>query len=121
MKKGVLIVDDNKIFMRFLENVLPKQYGAFDYIFAESADSARQKINNLSDLYCLVTDYCLGPGQLDGIQFAEEIRNKFPNIKIILISSNMDDSLRTKARQHGIHHCASKFDELYQWIKFMEL
>lgn len=121
MGKSTLIVDNNKIFIRFLEDVLPKHYAAFDFIFAESADSARQKIENLSDLYCLVTDYRLGPGQPDGIQFAEEVRNRFPNVKIILISSSMDDSLRAKARQHEIYHCASKFHGLYEWIKFIEL
>lgn len=121
MKKTVLIVEDNLLFRCSLEKILPKKYTSLDFVFAGSADSAKQKIEKLSKLYCLVTDYNLGAGQLNGIQLAEEIRNKFPNVKVILISSHIENSLKVKAYQHGIYDCVSKFDDLYEWIKLIGL
>jgi response regulator of citrate/malate metabolism len=121
MKKTVLIIENNYMFRRFLESVLPQNYPAFEFILAESADSAKQKIKELPELHCLVTNYFLGSEEPNGIQLAREIRNKFPNLKIILISPSIDDDLRSKASQYGIFHCVSKFDGLYEWIKLMEI
>ena len=119
MHNNVLLVDDNRNFMKLLEDILPKQYPLLNLIFAGSIVSARQIINTLPDLRCLVTEYNLGMAGIDGIQLAEEVRAKFPKVKIILISSIMDDSLKNNAGLHNIRYCASKFDELCRWINFM--
>ena len=115
-----MLVENNPLFRRFLESALPQYYAAFDFLFADSAQSARKKIENLTDLYCLVTNYDLGAGQSNGIQLAEEIRGKFPNVKVILIAPEMDEYLIREANRHGIYNCASKYEGLYRWIKFIE-
>lgn len=121
MAKRILVVEYNFLFRRFLETILPKYCGGYDFIFAESAVSAKQKIENVSDLYCLVTDYDLGAGQTNGIQLAEDIKNEFSGVKIVLISLKIDADLKNEAHQHGIDNYFLKFDELYRWIKSIEL
>jgi DNA-binding NarL/FixJ family response regulator len=117
----VLIVDDNSLFRRFLEINLPRLLPHFEFVFAGSADSLRNKIEALPALHCLVIDYDLGPGQPNGIKLSEEIRHKFPNIKIILLSSHVSDFLKADASRHRIHYCVSKFDDLYEWVKLIGL
>jgi CheY-like chemotaxis protein len=117
----VLVAEDNPLFQRFLEAVLPELSPGVEFVFAESADAARAAAAKLPRLHCLVTDYDLGPGQSNGIKLAEEIRRKFPDIKVILLSSYVSDFLKAEAAQHRIHYCVSKLDDLYEWIKLIEL
>jgi len=119
MKKTVLVAENNTLYRRFLETILPENYPAFDYLFASSATAARQQADKLENLYCLVTDHFLGAGESNGIQLAEEVRGKFPDLKIIIIASYISDLLRAEAQRHDMYNCVSKFDGLYEWIKLI--
>ncbi len=119
MKNNVLVAENNTLYRRFLETILPENYPAFNYLFASSATTARQQADKLEKLYCLVTDYFLGEGEVNGIQLAEEFRGKFPDIKIIIIASHISDPLRAEAQEHRIYNCVSKFNGLYEWIKLI--
>lgn len=119
MKKTILIVEDNKLYRKILEKILPRQYPCFRFLFARSFDTAQQKAKNLTDLDWLITDYQLGTRDAEGIRLAKEIKNKFQNIKIILLSSFIDNTQRKETLQQGIDHFASKLDGLDGWIKLI--
>jgi CheY-like chemotaxis protein len=118
--KTVLVAEDNELFRRMLEGFLTTAFPSLKFIFAPNADTALRETEQLTDLYCLVTDNDLGRDQDTGVQLAEKVRRRFPDVKIILVSSYVSSELRDTARRHNIEHCAFKFDGLQEWSKLLE-
>jgi CheY-like chemotaxis protein len=121
MRKIALIVENNPLFRRFLEDILRQNCPAYDFIFAESAGSAMQITEQLSDLRVLVSDHNLGAGQTNGFELAEQIKTRHPQVQIIIISSSVDEALSAEAKQRGILHCVPKFNGLYEWISLLNI
>lgn len=114
--KTILVVEDNQLFRYCLELSLPQLLPSFKFVFAGSAGSALTEAGKSDTLHCLVTDYRLGTGQLNGIELAQEIRKKFPAIKVILLSSHITDELKQEAERHKIDACVFKLENIDKLI-----
>lgn len=82
-KYVVLIVDDEEI-LRVLAVDLVEEAG-FTAIVAQDADEAISILETRSDIDLLFTDINM-PGSMDGLKLAHAVRNRWPPIKIIMVS-----------------------------------
>lgn len=99
MKKiNVLIVDDSHFSVEMIGNILKDQ----GFHVAGSACCLKEAVAAAAELKPdLITMDMTMPGG-NGIECTEAIRKIYPDIKIIMISSMMDDEIVRKAKKAGI-------------------
>lgn len=85
----VLIVDDEPI-VRLYEAELAEVAG-FNTIEANDADAALAKLNGSEPIDILLTDVMM-PGGADGIELVNIVRERWPQIKIVVVSSHVDSA-----------------------------
>jgi two-component sensor histidine kinase/FixJ family two-component response regulator len=86
---NVLIVEDEMILrMRAVDIV---EDAGFRPIEAVSADEALSILESRSDISLLFTDIQM-PGSMDGLKLAHAVHDRWPAIKIILVSGQVDPS-----------------------------
>ena len=85
---AVLIVEDDQL-LRLLTVHIMEQAG-FEAVQAENADEAVAILETRSDIAVLFTDIDM-PGSMDGVKLAHAVRNRWPPIKIIVVSSRVID------------------------------
>ena len=85
---AVLIVEDDQL-LRLLTVQILEQAG-FEAVQAENADEAVAILETRSDIAVLLTDIDM-PGSMDGVKLAHAVRNRWPPIKIIVVSSRVID------------------------------
>ncbi len=84
----ILIVEDDQL-LRLLTVDIVEEAG-FTALQADSADKAVAILEARSDIALLLTDLNM-PGSMDGLKLAHAVRNRWPPIKIIVVSSRMPD------------------------------
>ena len=83
---AVLIVEDEPI-LRLHASDLVEEAG-FIAIEARNADEAIAILESRSDITLLFTDVHM-PGSMDGVKLAHAVRNRWPPIKIVVVSGHM--------------------------------
>ena len=83
---AVLIVEDEPI-LRLHAASLVEEAG-FTAIEASNADEAIAILESRSDITLLFTDVNM-PGSMDGLKLAHAVRNRWPPIKIVVVSGHM--------------------------------
>ena len=83
---AVLIVEDEAI-LRLHAVDLVEEAG-FTAIEAKSADEAIAILEGRSDIALLFTDIHM-PGSMDGLKLAHAVRNRWPPIKIVVVSGHL--------------------------------
>lgn len=79
----ILVVEDDALIrMLTVETVTD---AGFDVIEAANADEAVAILSARSDVVLVVTDVDM-PGSMDGIKLAHAVRNRWPPIKLIVVS-----------------------------------
>jgi two-component system, OmpR family, response regulator len=101
--KKILIVDDEQDICYFLSRTLSKR-GFITAISHTLADAEKQLNSNKPDI--LLLDNHLPDGR--GIEFVNKINNKFPDLKIIMITAHDTPEDRSKAYSRGIKYFLSK-------------
>jgi len=88
----ILVIDDEMSICRFLKRFLTKEGHEVDTFLngQEALDAFEPKKFNRA-----LVDINLGKG-LDGIQVAQELRSKDPNLRIVLISGDPANIARVK-------------------------
>ena len=86
-KRIVLVVEDDA-FVRMVTVEIVEDAG-FDVIEAKSAHEAISILATRSDIILVVTDVDM-PGSMDGIKLAHAVSNRWPPIKIIVVSGKAD-------------------------------
>ncbi len=82
----VLVVDDEMLLrMRAVDMV---QDAGYTSVEAVDADAALAILESRSDIALLFTDIQM-PGSLDGLQLARAVHERWPPIKIILVSGQL--------------------------------
>lgn len=82
----ILIVDDEPLLrMLAVEMVEEAGYVALE---AEDADAAITILESRLDIVLLLTDVNM-PGSMDGLKLAHAVRNRWPPVKIIVVSGQM--------------------------------
>ena len=82
----ILIVDDEPL-LRMLAAEIVEEAG-FVSLEAKNADEAVVILEARSDIVLLLTDINM-PGSMDGLKLAHAVRNRWPPIKIIVVSGQM--------------------------------
>jgi CheY-like chemotaxis protein len=94
----VLVVDDEEV-LRSLAVDLIEDAG-FEALAAANADQAIAILEKRSDITLLFTDVQM-PGSMDGLKLAHAVRNRWPPIKIIIVSGRVhlsEDDMPTHCR-----------------------
>jgi CheY-like chemotaxis protein len=98
MSKKVLIVDDSKISRMFIRQHISAKHP--DWILSEAAtgEEAIEMVNKELPDYCTM-DINM-PGML-GTDAAREILAKYPGIRLVIFSANVQESYQEDARSMG--------------------
>ena len=98
--KGVMIVEDDPMAKKFLEMIVE---GNPNYHVIHSIESAA-----LAEAYCysnkidlILMDVCTA-GNASGLKAASKIKRTFPNIRIIILTSQPEAGFINRAREGGI-------------------
>ncbi|MBQ4270410.1 MAG: response regulator transcription factor [Clostridiales bacterium] len=117
-KKKVLIVEDQVLVRKFIENALKdsdKYEASFSIKNADLADVYCQK--NKIDLILMDVYTDLGAS---GLEAAARIKKQYPEIKIIVITSLPEFSFIKRAREIGVESFMYKEDEANSLISIMD-
>ena len=84
---AVLIVEDEPLLRLHAVDIVEE--AGFFAIEAKNADEAVAILESRSDIMLLFTDVQM-PGSMDGIKLAHAVRNKWPPIKIVVVSGHIE-------------------------------
>lgn len=95
----VLVIEDQRIAREYMENVI--QSGK-DYELADSLSKAdlAETVCRRSAVDLVLMDVCTH-GAKDGIDAAAELRMQFPELKIIVVTSMVEESFIKRAKEAG--------------------
>jgi len=107
---AVLIVEDEPI-LRLHAVDLVEEAG-FAAIEAKNADEAIAILENRSDIMLLFTDVHM-PGSMDGLKLAHAVRDRWPPIKIVVVSGQL------KVEENQLPSDCRFFDKPFQADKII--
>ncbi|MBZ0154829.1 MAG: response regulator [Alphaproteobacteria bacterium] len=98
-KMRIVSIDDNEMELTILKSML-KKLGLNDIkLFSGPEDALEHITDNGADI--VLTDYLMP--RMDGVKLAKEIKKRWKNIPVIMITSQGDDQdLRKRARENGV-------------------
>ena len=85
----ILIVEDDLLLRLLTIDIL--EHAGFVVLQADNADDAVAILDARSDIALLITDINM-PGSMDGVKLAHAVRDRWPPIKIIVVSSSAPHS-----------------------------
>lgn len=83
---AVLVVEDEAILRLHALDIVEE--AGFTAIEAKNADEAIAILESRSDIALLFTDINM-PGSMDGLKLAHAVRNRWPPIKIVVVSGHV--------------------------------
>lgn len=86
---AILIVEDDKLLQLLTVDIV--EGAGFVAVHADNADEAVAILEARSDIALLLTDINM-PGSMDGLILAHAVRDRWPLIKIIIVSSQIPKS-----------------------------
>lgn len=84
---AILIVEDDPLLQLLTVDIV--EASGFIAVQAANADEAVAILEARSDIALLLTDM---PGSMDGLKLAHAVRDRWPPIKIIIVSSRIPES-----------------------------
>ena len=93
---AVLVVEDDAILRLHALDIVEE--AGFTAIEAKNADEAIAILENRSDIVLLFTDVNM-PGSMDGLKLAHAVRNRWPPIKIVVVSGHVQKDSTTSCRR----------------------
>ena len=97
--KTVLIVDDSRVSRMMIRSMILAKHPDWVMEEAASGEEALEKIHTIVP-YLITMDINM-PG-MGGVAAAEILVKECPGVKIVLLTGNIQDSLRRKAEQLGV-------------------
>ncbi len=82
----VLVVDDDPLLRMFTTDIVVE--AGFTAVEAADADEAIAILESRSDIALVLTDINM-PGSMDGAKLARAVRDRWPPIKIVVVSGQM--------------------------------
>jgi CheY-like chemotaxis protein/DNA-binding XRE family transcriptional regulator len=116
-KMKILIVDDNHSFRESATDFLNMVEWIEVVAAADSAESARPLMTNHSPDVVLLD---IGMPGLNGLDFAAEIRQRWPNIHIVFLTALDSPAYREKSVTLGAQGFVKKTDMMEQLIPLLE-
>ena len=95
----VLVIDDQRIAREYMENVV-RNGGDYELAGSLSKADLAETVCRRSNVDLVLMDVCTH-GTKDGIDAAAELRIRFPELKIIVVTSMVEESFIKRAKQAG--------------------
>lgn len=96
----VLVIDDQRIAREYMENVV--QNGTnYELVGSLSKADLAETVCRRSKVDLVLMDVCTH-GAKDGIDAAAELRRLFPELKMIIVTSMVEESYIKRAREAGV-------------------
>ncbi len=95
----MLIVDDSKLSRMMVRAIVKQVQGDWNIIEAENGEDALVK-SEAETVDIMTLDYNM-PG-MDGLTLAEHMRQRFPDASIVLLTANIQDTIRQRAESVGV-------------------
>lgn len=102
-KPRILVVDDEEIARNNIEHILKKEN--YDVVTASNGIEAIEKLNN-SSFDVVLTD--LKMEKIDGLSLLEKVKNKYPDVQVIMITAYAAVDSAIEAIKKGAFHYIAK-------------
>lgn len=109
MKNGravVLVVDDSALIRMGAVDLV--QSAGYEVLEAQDADEAIRILESRADIDLVFTDVQM-PGTMDGVKLAHYIRNRWPPVKLIVVSGQA--ILEESSLPTGSHYFAKPYTD----------
>ncbi|MCT8334380.1 response regulator [Leptospira sp. 85282-16] len=100
-QKKALIVDDSTVTRLMIRKIILDKYPEWDILEASSADDAKTLLSDHQDIDFFTLDQNM-PGNLSGLDLAEDLKKNYKNTKVVLITANIQDAIKNRAKTIGI-------------------
>ncbi|MDH5721092.1 MAG: response regulator [Spirochaetia bacterium] len=97
--KRILIVDDSAVTRVLIKASLLNFRKDWVIIEASNADEAQKKLET-NDVDLISIDYNM-PG-INGFELLEIVQEKYPEIKVAILTANIQDSFKEKVKSRGV-------------------
>ena len=96
----VLVIDDQRIAREYMENVV-KNGEDYELVGSLSKADLAETVCRRNQVDLILMDVCTH-GTKDGIDAAAELRRLFPKLKMIVVTSMVEESYIKRAREAGV-------------------
>ncbi|PJZ47071.1 response regulator [Leptospira brenneri] len=100
-QKKALIVDDSTVTRLMIRKIILDKFPNWEILEANSADNAKSVLVDHPNIDFFSLDQNM-PGDISGLDLAEELRNKYKKTKIVLVTANIQDAIKNRALSIGI-------------------
>lgn len=100
-QKKALIVDDSTVTRLMIRKIISEKRPNWEILEAESADQAKSILPEHPDIDLFSLDQNM-PGSLSGLDLAQSLKTEYPNSKIVIITANIQDAIKNRAKDLGI-------------------
>lgn len=100
-QKKALIIDDSTVTRLMIRKIILDKYPNWEILEADTADAAKTVLTKDQNIDFFSLDQNM-PGTLSGLDLAEELRKTYKNTKIVLITANIQDAIKNRAKSIGI-------------------
>jgi DNA-binding NarL/FixJ family response regulator len=115
----VMLLEDHLLVRRGMELLLKQHYG-LDIVGSFCSSQELFEALNKARAHVVVTDYALGPMDLDGTSLIRALRKQRPRMRILVVSSHCNLATMVLAMKAGAHGFIGKTEheaELYAAIR----
>ena len=99
MDKLVYIIDDDRVYLKFMQTHFTQMEGYFVEVFSDGDDAIRKLESNVP--FMIILDHNMSDPAKDGLYYLSRIKKLRPSIPILLITSDSTESLKKKAISLG--------------------
>jgi len=100
-QKKALVVDDSTVTRLMIRKIISEKHPNWEILEAESADKAKSILPDHPDIDLFSLDQNM-PGTISGLDLAENLKSNYPNSKIVLVTANIQDAIKNRAKDMGI-------------------
>lgn len=97
--RKVLIVDDSPTSRQIIRNYILKHRRGWDVFESDNGEDAMQMIETVSPDFVTMD---VNMPNMSGLEAAERILQRWPGIRMTLITANVQEAVRRRARDLGI-------------------
>lgn len=116
--KKIVLVDDQKMFIDSLKEYFETQ-GDFEWKTFSDPEEALRYVLTTEDIYAVVSDYEMP--QMDGLKLAQQVIEKRPMVKMVVMSAHFVVRLKRLALERGIDEKSVTFMDKMNALDLLEI
>jgi len=122
MSVSILVVDDEPDVAQLFRQHFRREVRQGDYVmhFAASGEQALERLDGEIEPQLIVILSDINMPGMDGLRLLHEIKQRFPNLPVMMITAYGDDERRRRASEYGAAEFITKpvdFDYLKQQLR----